>query len=315
VSRVAVAGSSGFVGASVVRALQADGHEVVAIRAPRIRSNSRSEAEVIVEANLLLSRHEELVANLKDVDAVINAAGIANAASTDRTALIGANAVIPTMIQSVLVRQSRPPRFVHVSSAAVQGWAAELDESRVTKPVSPYSWSKSLGERVLAECENVVSYRPTSVHGLARPVTRSVARLARSPLSSVAGTGDAPTPQVLVQNVGAAAAFLALVPEEPPAQVLHPWEGLTTAAFLHLLGGREPMRVPMAVARRAILTGRRIGAFAPRAMAASRRIEVLWFGQKQAMGWLSTLGWTPTAGLDEWADLASALAHNAGGKQ
>jgi hypothetical protein len=43
----------------------------------------------------------------------------------------------------------------------------------------------------------------------------------------------------------------------------------------------------------------------PRFAADLRRVELLWFGQRQADSWLTLQGWQPPVGVEGWRDLAA----------
>lgn len=195
-------------------------------------------------------------------------------------------------------------RFVHVSSAAVQGRRV-LDESETLNPCSRYGFSKAFGELALRnrarrafEPVDTVLYRPTSVQGPAREVTERLVRLASSPASAVAAPGDDPTPQMPIDRLVLATRILANPAIRPPRIVLHPWEGLTTRAFMACLGGRQPRLIPRSSAR-AILNGAYLGAkMHPGLLGQARRMEMLMFGQQQLSGWLDPL--LPRAGGHAW---------------
>ncbi len=236
-TRVAVLGASGFIGNGVVEALRARGASVTAVPTPRLRSTAGSSASLADELETEGAR--AALAVLRDAlhgcDAVVNAAGVARATSAWDAEMVGANALLP-----LVVARARPAgsRLVHVSSVAVQGRGCVLDESPRQAPFSPYSASKALGEQVLAACPDVVVFRPTSVHGPRREVTRTLVRVLSSPGASVAGRGDGTTPQVLVQNVADAIAFVTLSTERPPRIVLQPSENLTVSRARE--GARSP---------------------------------------------------------------------------
>lgn len=301
--KIAVIGASGFVGSAVCRELQSQHHEVVRIRSPRFPEES---------ANSCLQaprRHPEelayLTAALTGCSAAVNAAGNPDASDQNLSKLLGANAALPALVAAAAQRGG-VSRVVHVSTAAVQGRRDTLDESNELDPFSPYSWSKAVGERAFqqwAPIEGVI-YRPGSVHAPDRRVTRSLTRLAKSPLSSVAGRGDSPTPQALIENVASAISFLATTQEHPPQVVIHPWEGLTTMGLLCALGNRMPHRINARVARLIVSMGRTAGQLNGRIAADVRRVEMCWFGQKQSSSWLTNAGWQPPLDLNAWTMVA-----------
>ncbi len=302
-TRVAVVGGSGFVGSAVAEALRGRGASVTSVPAPRVTSSGRSPEALAAELETGAGRTAltSLREALQPYGAVVNAAGVAHAASGWDPAMVGANALLP-----LLVARARPAdaRLVHVSSAAVQGGGCVLDESSRIAPFSPYSASKALGEQVLAGEPDVVVFRPTSVHGPGRPVTRTLVRVLSSAAASVAGRGDAPTPQVLVQNVADAVAFVTVCPERPPRVVLQPAEGLTAAELVRVLGGREPRHLPTSLAGLVVRVSAGLGRWSGPVAGASRRLEMMWFGQEQTGSWLDGR-WSAPVGREGWRELSA----------
>jgi uncharacterized protein YbjT (DUF2867 family) len=306
--KVAVIGGSGFVGSAVLRALSGD--DPIRLTAPRLRSSARDVSGLLAEAAARPDESTvELVERLDGIDVVVNAAGDPDASSRDLDRLVGANALMP-VVTLLAAARAGVRRYVHVSSAVVQGNAPVLDESDRRDPLSPYALSKCLGEEALmtaASGVELVIYRPPSVHGPDRRVTRRIASIARSPLRSVAGPGSQPSPQALIENVGSAVGFLCSA-VEPPQVVMHPWEGITASGLMRLLGeGRHPHGLPAPVARWAIRGARMTLGRAPALSADLRRVELLWFGQRQAVSWLTRQGWSPPVGADGWRSLAEQL--------
>lgn len=298
---VMVLGASGFVGAHVVAALAVRGVEARQVRAPRLSTPARTVQgvrEELVRPDVA-SETARLRDELAGAAVVINAAGLAHATGSGDD-LFGANALLPAVVAEAM---SDRTRLVHVSSAAVQGRLSPLDETTTRAPFSPYSASKALGEELVGSRDRTVCFRPTSVHGPDRQVTRSLHRVVSSPLASVAGRGDGPTPQVLVDNVADAIAYVALAQEEPPPIVLQPSEGLTVAGLVRDLGGREPRHIWTWLARLLVRTLNVVGGVAPSAAGVARRLEMLWCGQRQVAGWLTRKSWSPPVGRQQWRDM------------
>jgi nucleoside-diphosphate-sugar epimerase len=288
VTRIAVFGGSGFVGSAIVRELRAQGHDVTELPALRLRSEAGSPDEILSAA---ASLGQHLADDLRGVEAVVNAAGVARAPSGDVAVLTGANALWPGVL-AIAARGAGVARFVHISSAAVQGRVAQLDEELTHATDSAYSRSKALGEAALSTLgwPDCIILRPTSVHGSGRSVTRSLAALARSPLSVVEAPGTSHTPQVHVESVARAVGVLVDPGEAPPPIVLQPSEGFSVASFLTVLGcGRKPRSLPRWVSRPAISAAyavARVGGSPVWAQA--RRAEMLLRGQAQVPGWLGS---------------------------
>lgn len=300
--RATVLGAGGFIGSAVAAALEQRGAHVQRLPAPRLSTGERTLEGLWSELERphLTDERDRLRVELAAASVVVNAAGMADSGAGDGDALVGANALLPGLLAAAVPAGAR---LVHVSSAAVQGRRDTLDESSDVAPFSPYSSSKAWGEQLVQLlAPAAVCFRPTSVHGRSRPVTRALVRALRSPLASVAGSGDRPTPQVLLENVADAVAFTALAQERPPGIVLQPWEGLTTAELVRLVGRREPIHLPPAVARLAVATAAAPGARVPRMAGLSRKLEMMWFGQGQRPGWLDDR-WQPVHGVSRWREL------------
>lgn len=301
---VVVVGGSGFLGGTVCEALERRGVRVVVVHAPRLTVPRGADPDAVVRAAA-----DRLRPRLAGAAAVVNAAGISEASSRDEAALDAANALVPMVIAMACAAENT--RFVQVSSAAVQGRRTRLDDCDQTSPLTPYASSKAKGERLARQHHpSAVVYRPPGVHGPARSITRSLARLATGPLSSVAAPGDGSAPQALVEDVADAVVFLALHPSTPPAVVHHPASGLTTASLLRLLGdGHEPRLVPRRLAHAILRLAQTAGRVSPGAAAQARRLEVLWCGQEQSASWLSEQGWHASTNEEDWRRLGRLARH------
>lgn len=312
--RVAVLGARGFIGSAVMRSLGSRGHSPIAVSAPRLTPGDLAAGLESLQPSDLERQHapviEELRSRWSGVDAVVNCAGNPDASSTDTTALRLANSLVPA-IAAAACRVHGIPRFVQVSSAVVQGDRRQLDTSFDYRPFSAYAESKILGEQMVLRHlgTDAVIYRPPSVHDASRRISRALARVAASPLSSVASPGTAPTPQAHIDNVADAIAFLATTAQTPPTVVIHPWEGLTATSLLTLLSptSRPPRHIPAGIARASLSVLRaslgRVGKTAPHV----RRLQLLWLGQDQAPSWLTDAGWEPGDEAETWDRLHTEL--------
>lgn len=293
-ARWVVVGGSGFVGRAVVEACAAAGLAVAAVPAPRLLAPPGSTVEELATAagrtleESTVPGVAALVEALVGADVVVVAAGLAEPGAPDSPALVGANALLPAVVVLAAARAG-VPRLVHLSSAAVQGERAVLDASDQVDPRTPYAGSKALGESVVAHLRaqvpvTLVVARATSVQGEGRSTTASLTRFARSRLSSVAGRGDDPVPVTSTAGLASWVLDLGARPDPPPVS-LQPSEGWTTASLLRQLGGREPVHLPVPVARGLVRVGYLVTRLAGgRGRAAVRRIELVWFGQRQEDG-------------------------------
>ncbi|WP_375544397.1 NAD-dependent epimerase/dehydratase family protein [Dietzia cercidiphylli] len=292
---VAVVGASGFIGTAVASALEESGAHVLRVKSPRLKPQGALR-DGTSYYHAVVTR---LSSQFKGCSAVVNAAGVAEPTRHRAGDMTSANAILPGLVAAAA--SAAGARTVHISSAAVQGRIATLDSSSYVDPISKYAKSKSDGEKAaLDNGRNVIIYRPPGVHGPNRNVTRAVKRLATGRISCVAAPGSNNTPQAHIANVASAIAFLATTDEAAPNCVSHPSEGLTTAQLLSILGGRSPVLVPRALARCAVAFCFAIANLIPAAVPHARRLEVLWFGQGQALSWLSDAGWRPPVGIDGW---------------
>lgn len=314
-TKVAVLGATGFVGSAVVDALTRRGATVLRVSTPRLQPMTGAALDTSEPWNADPDMIDRLADAVRGCAAVVCASGDPDASNTDETALNAANAGVPALVGRACLHAG-VPRFVHVSSAVVQGRLPLLDDSDDFDSFSAYARSKERGE-VLAHRYGplqTVCYRPPSVHAPSRRVTRSISRLAASPLAAVAAPGDAPSPQALIGNVADAIAFLALTDLEPLRTVHHPSEGLTTASLMKALGGRDPRRVPQPIARAVVGALRQVGNRVPAVAANARRVEMMWFGQEQAESWLTRNGWVPPHGLEDWQALGRTVRSVRGGE-
>lgn len=288
--RWAVVGGSGFIGRGIVQQLRDLKVDVRAVRAPRLHLDPgifegravASHAEFLLETN-------DLSVQLRGVDVVVNAAGLATPDAAASSALYGANSLLPAVVALSALRAG-VGRVVHLSSAAVQGDRAVLDSSQEVRPFSPYSHSKAVGEQSVFAASilgvgggrtDILVIRATSVQGEGRRTTVSLRRFASSPLASVAAPGNYPS---VVSSLSGLVEFIHKVgvsKECMPSLLLQPWEGLNVRDVLVMAGQREPVVLPRSICRMVLQVGKTAGRLVPKVAGATRRLELLWFGQAQ----------------------------------
>lgn len=306
---VAVLGSSGFVGTAVVAALEEVGASVLRLKAPRLPAVEPGRGAALLAEQTSCIQH--LSQRLTPCHAVVNAAGIADAQGNDVGPITAANAVLPGVIGAA-ARHAGVARYIHISSAAVQGDHPVLDDSWDGTARSPYALAKRLGEQLalVNGPDSTVIYRPPGVHGPGREVTRRLSSYARSPIAFIASDGQQPTPQAHISDVASAVAFLTLYHRNIPPVVSHPWGGMTTSSLLLALGRRQPRLAPKMACHGLVAIG---GLRPPRhsaGYATRRRLQVLLFGQPQSTSWLTEAGWTGTATVTDWQALGDHIASN-----
>ncbi|MBF4993575.1 NAD-dependent epimerase/dehydratase family protein [Arthrobacter gandavensis] len=308
----ALLGASGFIGSSLAAVLTRAGITVRFVKAPRLSARSLNAPGILAEAADLRYVRQDLAAELAGADVVINAAGLATPTGADSSELRGANALLPVLIADA-ADDAGARRFIHLSSAAVQGHRPLLDESTGTEPFSAYSRSKALGEAALGarargKCA-VTSLRATSVQGISRQTTASLVRVASTPLSSVAGRGESPSPVSSVDALCGLVLAAGRYSGSVPPVILQPWEGATVASVLSAAGGRSPLHLPVWLCRTALRTGYLVsGLLGERLHGALRRVEMMWFGQRQEPGWAEATGNVPEPRVHQVLEAARKTA-------
>ena len=325
-SKWKVIGASGFVGSSIVARLNAEGISVDPIEAPRLATRALDSRTIIEEAQLLEGIIDSLADAFAGAQVVVNAAGLAAPNMQDVPALVGANALLPAVI-AIAAHRTGVRRVIHLSSAAVQGAKSVLDASEYTAPFSAYSFSKALGEEALLDLQDTfheVSHgetsepvelcilRATSVQGRGRRTTEVFAKIASSPLASVAGAGTRKSP---VSSSYALAEFVVKVGSfkgELPSIVLQPWEGETVASTMADAGRRKPVHLPEWLCNLAVKTGYTVSEMLnDRFQGSVRKVELMWFGQELDDSWARENGLLPEPRVRE----VLRNAHTALGKK
>lgn len=225
--RIAITGGTGFVGAHLIEAALAAGHEVAALT----RRDQAPRAGVTWVAGSLEDR-DPLRRLATGADAIIHVAGVLNAPTRD--AFDQGNAT-GTLAMLAAATAGGVPRFVHVSSLAAR-----------EPGLSMYGASKAKGE-ALVETSGLdwVIVRPPAVYGPGDRETLELFKMARTGLMLMPPPGRFS----LLHVDDLAALLIALVDEAVPAKVMFEpddgraggWTHKEFAAALGQAVGRRPL--------------------------------------------------------------------------
>lgn len=313
--KVAVFGDSGFVGGIVSAAVADAGHRLTRLTGFRVEGAYDPDTSIEHAAHNWIRSNPEpavrLTRELSGIDVLVNAAGMAEPESEQVHRLFDSNAVLTAVIAQT-ASGAGVRRLIHISSAAVQGRRDPLDETDELEPLTAYGRSKAAGELVLLQRRvdvpsEVIVYRPTSVQGASRGLTRKLVAITSLPVVPLPGGGACPVPVCLGPSVGAVVVFL-LSATSPPAIVLQPSEGMTTRTLLDALGGNPRyLPVPGALARMAVGAGYRLGRRSSRIGALSRRLDLLVNGQRQDARALGSMGFVVPADPEAYRRLGAQV--------
>ena len=317
-NRIAVVGASGFIGSHVLASGHAHSLDIAAVRCPRVRVEDWRRPVTSAESwrRDNAAELERFVRSLVGFDVVVNAAGMGAPTSTDEQSLYSANAVQPLLVARAC-RLAGVRRLVHISTAAVQGRLDPLDETARHHPFSPYTYSKAEGERLLLEGDGdvpgeLIVYRPSSVQGVERAITRRLARLAHAAIVPISGKGDQPLPLALIDNVAEGILFSALSPFSAPI-VIQPSEHLTTRRLFECFSARRLLPLPPRPVGW-VLSGISLPLrYLPALSTSVRGLELLYRGQRVAESTLTGWGFVPPVGHEGWEALGSAMAETPSG--
>jgi len=286
--RVAVIGARGFIGSAIAKHLRSVGYDVVDVERSATdwigrRASSTLLSELIEIANAGDAAHmAPLLQAIDDCEWLVNAAGAADpAARALGPRLLGPNVVLPLTLQRAAA-EMKIRRFVHLSSAAVQGSQTPLDEGNLTCPVTPYAQSKALAEHALtsspwASRVGTVLYRPTSVHGRNREATARFASLLGSPLVPRVGEGRQQLPVTSSKSVARATLHILKSDSIKDGVVLHPWEGVTQEMLLAATRGGRRIVLPTKAVN---MVRQSTDGLSLTQSSAFRRVELLLCGQE-----------------------------------
>ncbi len=311
-TRIAVVGATGFIGSQIIACSEALGITSSSVVMPRVDGLTPPSISQAVDqwCRMQPVAFEQLRSDLSFFDIVINAAGTSNPGSKDMRRLFSSNAVLPAIVaRAAFLAGVR--RFLHVSSAAVQGRLVPLDETLRQSPLSPYAQMKAAAERYLLQPDHdqnftpseVTIYRPASVFGVGHHATRVLSQLVtRFPIVPVVGKGDQPLPVALVDNVAAGILFAATMPAVAEI-VAQPSENISTRSLLMFFGARRTVHLPPKPVQVAVSALAHRDPGRPAVTARLRWFELLLLGQPIQAEALAFAGFVPPAGGDAWLEL------------
>ncbi len=166
---ILVTGSSGFIGAQVLRHLSAEGERVRVFL--RTESNGAALPEGVEVVQGSFCDPEALRRAVRGVDRVVHLAGVTKA--FDEAGYDAGNVIpVKNLLAAVVEHNPRLKRFLYVSSLTVAGPASEgmhgVRESDAPSPVSAYGRSKLRAEALCMERSGsipVTIVRPPAVYG------------------------------------------------------------------------------------------------------------------------------------------------------
>lgn len=169
VLKVLVTGATGFVGSHVVDALLERGHDVFYIA--RATSNFRwLTGKNVTRVDGSLFDVQSLRHAVEGMDIVIHVAGLTAAKNEDEF-LRGNRDATQNLLDAIIAYQPSLTRYVHISSLAVCGPAAQLDEPTTEEsplhPITAYGRTKKLAEQCVTACADIpwTIVRPPAVYG------------------------------------------------------------------------------------------------------------------------------------------------------
>jgi len=145
--RVLVTGAGGFVGRHVLNELKAHGHQPVA---GILKSESLSDTETIA-LDICDADQVRKAVQSQNWDGVIHLAAISHVGTAEKSPgkLVDVNVTGTGNLLHALSLAEKKPRFIFVSSSqvfATPSMSSALDEMSLTRPETPYGWSKLAAE-------------------------------------------------------------------------------------------------------------------------------------------------------------------------
>ncbi len=303
--KVLVTGATGFLGGHVVRLLQAQGHEPVAL--VRASSNRKAlKAAGVSWREASIERGEGLEAALEGIDAVIHAAGLVKARSSLEFHHVNVDGTA-NLLRAAEARGDAIKAFIYVSSLAAHGFRDDgkprgADEP--SQPVTYYGKSKRAGEEVALRFASklpVNILRPPAIYGPGDREMFAFFQAARRRVVPFLVSRKHQLSLIYVEDCARALVHLIESPQ-PSGSIFavndgeaHTQEGLAEA-IAHALGVRYVgVTVPLPVLNAAAVISERYGRFAGKAVMLNRD-KVNELKQPYLLSDASSMrgtGWTP----------------------
>ncbi len=166
---ILVTGSTGFIGARLLRHLEEEGESVKVFLRPESQAGALPERVEVVRGSF--SDPEALGRVVRDVDRIVHLAGVTKA--LDESGYDAGNVMpVRNLLDAISAHNPRLKRFLYVSSLTVAGPASEgirgVSESDSPCPVSAYGRSKLRAETLCMERSAqipITIVRPPAVYG------------------------------------------------------------------------------------------------------------------------------------------------------
>nr|MDK2851687.1 hypothetical protein [Candidatus Cloacimonadota bacterium] len=225
---IAITGANGFVGSTLIRSLQSQGSEPIALL--------RREVDMPgVDVRVIdFSNQNDIIAALSDVDVLVHCAGMTKAVSAND--MLSANVGITKHLVDAINTLTRDISLFFISSQAAAGPSSPDLPKRENDPLQPltiYGKSKALAERIIQrDChKNYCIIRPCSVYGPGDKDFLELFKLCKRGLSVQIGASRQPLNMIYSEQL---AEFIILAIKSPQSS-----KEIFFATDTHVYSNRE----------------------------------------------------------------------------